>query len=51
MVELVLAGRGIGGTCLDYLRETVRHMDELCVRDTALHRVLAAAEKAAARRR
>ena len=47
MVPLVLAGRGIGGTCLDYLRETVRHMDELCVCDTPLHRVLAAAEKAA----
>ena len=50
-VALVLAGRGIGGTCLDYLRETVRHMDELGVADTALHRVLARAEMAVKRRR
>ncbi|MSO84854.1 MAG: gamma-glutamylcyclotransferase [Rhodospirillales bacterium] len=50
-VALVLAGRGIGGTCLDYLRKTVRHMDELGVADTALHRVLAVAEKTAKRRR
>ena len=48
-VALVLGGRGIGGTCLDYLSETVRHMDELGVADTALHRVLAQAEKAARR--
>jgi len=47
MVRKILAGRGIGGTCLDYVRETVRHMDELGVGDTPLHRVLAAAEKAA----
>lgn len=47
MIPLILGGRGIGGTCLDYVRETVRHMDELCVADTPLHRVLAAAEKAA----
>lgn len=51
MVARVLAGRGIGGTCLDYLRETVRHMDELCVCDTPLHRVLAQAEKAARRKK
>ncbi len=50
-VALVLGGRGIGGTCLDYVRETVRHMEELGVADTALHRVLAAAEKAAKKRR
>ena len=49
-VALVLAGRGIGGACLDYLRETVRHLDELCVADTELHRVLAATEKAAMQR-
>jgi cation transport protein ChaC len=49
MVPLVVGGRGIGGACLDYLRETVRHMDELCVCDTPLHQVLAAAEKAAAK--
>jgi glutathione-specific gamma-glutamylcyclotransferase len=51
MVPLILRGRGIGGTCLDYLRETVRHMDELGVADTALHRVLAEAERAAKGRR
>jgi cation transport protein ChaC len=50
MVAKILAGRGIGGTCLDYLRETVRHMEDLSVADTALHRVLAAAEKAAGRK-
>ncbi len=51
MVPLVLAGRGIGGTCLDYVRETVRHMEELGVADTALHRVLAASERAVKTRR
>ncbi|MEK7245692.1 MAG: gamma-glutamylcyclotransferase, partial [Pseudomonadota bacterium] len=49
-VARILAGRGIGGTSLDYLRETVRHMDKLCVCGKVLHRVLAQAEKAARRR-
>ncbi|MBM3564757.1 MAG: gamma-glutamylcyclotransferase [Alphaproteobacteria bacterium] len=50
-VELILQGRGQRGRSLDYLRETVRHMDELGVADTALHRLLEAAERAETRRK
>lgn len=45
-IALVLSGRGERGASLDYLRETVRHLDELGVRDTALHGVLARVEAA-----
>ncbi len=48
-IELVRDGRGERGTSLDYLRETIRHMDALGVRDTALHKVLIAALRASRR--
>ena len=51
VIELVRGGRGERGTSLEYLRETIRHMDELGVRDTPLHQVLAAVERPRKRRR
>ena len=44
-VRLVLQGRGKQGTCLEYLRNTVVHLDELGIRDGPVHRVLELAEK------
>ncbi len=44
-VDLVLQGCGKSGDCLDYLRNTVRHLDDLGIADGPLHRVLAAAER------
>lgn len=51
VIELVRGGRGERGTSLEYLRETIRHLDELGVRDTPLHQVLAAVERPRKRRR
>lgn len=51
MIALILNGRGERGTSLDYLRETVRHLDELGVRDTPLHGVLARVESARTRKK
>ena len=48
-VDLVVQGCGDSGACLDYLRNTVRHLDDLGIADGPLHRVLAMAERAAAR--
>lgn len=42
--RLVVQGRGAYGSALDYLRETVRHLDAFGVRDGPLHRILALAE-------
>lgn len=49
--DYVLQGSGERGPCLDYLRETVRHLDELGVTDGPLHRVLSIAERKNARAR
>jgi len=42
--ELVCQGRGSLGTSLDYLRNVVRHLDEIGIADGPLHRVLTIAE-------
>lgn len=47
--SLVAQGRGAMGTSLEYLRNVVRHLDDLGIADGPLHRVLARAEKAAER--
>lgn len=48
--ELVCQGRGALGTSLDYLRNVVRHLDEIGIADGPLHQVLTIAEtKSAAR--
>lgn len=39
--KLVSQGVGEAGTSLDYLEQTVRHMDELGIREGSLHRLLA----------
>ncbi len=48
MIELVRQGRGERGSCLDYLRNTVAHLDELGLPDPNLKALLAAAEAAQA---
>jgi len=45
-VALILQGRGQRGTCLDYLRNTVTHLDELGLPDPHLTALLRVAEKA-----
>ncbi|MBK1669432.1 gamma-glutamylcyclotransferase [Rhodovibrio sodomensis] len=40
MARLILQGEGKGGTCLDYLRNTVQHLEALDMHDHALHRLL-----------
>lgn len=47
--DFVLQGSGERGPCLEYLRETVRHMDELGVAAGPLHRILTIAERKIAR--
>ncbi len=44
MVEQIAAGRGKRGTNRDYLVNTVRHLDELGIRDGPMHRLLADVE-------
>lgn len=46
IVELVLAGRGERGACLDYVRNTVAHLDAMGIKDGCLHRVLRAVDAA-----
>ena len=41
-----LQGRGKGGKCLDYLRNTIRHLDDLGIPDGPLHRLVKLAEEA-----
>ncbi len=48
IARLVLQGRGKRGTCLEYLRNTVHHLDALDMHDRALHRLLAYIESKAA---
>ena len=40
MAQLILQGEGKGGTCLEYLRNTVQHLEALDMHDHALHRLL-----------
>jgi cation transport protein ChaC len=40
MARLILQGEGKGGTCLEYLRNTVEHLEALDMHDRALHRLL-----------
>ena len=44
-VALVLQGCGKRGTCLEYLKNTVGHLDELGIKESDLHRILAMAEQ------
>jgi len=44
-VTLILQGCGTGGTCLEYLRTTVEHLDDLGIAEGRLHRLLRLAEK------
>jgi len=48
--ELVCQGRGALGTSLDYLRNVVRHLDEIGIADGPLHQVLTIAETKAGER-
>jgi cation transport protein ChaC len=43
----ILQGEGKGGPCLDYLRNTVHHLEALDMHDRALHRLLHDVEAAA----
>jgi cation transport protein ChaC len=43
--ELILQGEGMAGTALDYLRNTVAHLDELGITEGLLHDVLETAER------
>jgi cation transport protein ChaC len=45
LLEIICAAHGSAGSNLDYLRNTVAHLDELGIADGPLHRLLAMAEK------
>jgi cation transport protein ChaC len=49
MARLILQGEGKGGTCLEYLRNTVHHLEALDMHDHALHRLLREVESRRAR--
>jgi cation transport protein ChaC len=51
LVRIICEGHGSAGSNLDYLRNTVRHLDELGIADGPLHRLLEQAEKAAKRKK
>ncbi|MGH6959731.1 MAG: gamma-glutamylcyclotransferase [Dongiaceae bacterium] len=46
-VRLILQGQGRSGSNLEYLENTVRHLDELGIADCPLHRLLRLAEQQA----
>lgn len=46
-VELLLQGCGKRGTAVEYLRNTIDHLDELGIGDGPLHRILRVAEETA----
>jgi cation transport protein ChaC len=48
--ELLVKGRGLEGSGLEYLRNTITHLDELGIRDGPLHRILALAQAQAGKR-
>ena len=45
IARLIVQGRGIHGSNLDYLVNTVRHIDELGIADCPLHEILRLVEK------
>ncbi len=45
LIERILRGRGQRGSSLEYLESTVRHLDELGIREGALHRLLGLARQ------
>jgi cation transport protein ChaC len=47
-VKFILQGRGKRGHCLNYLQNTLHHLDELGIADAPLHRLVKLAEKASA---
>ena len=47
LVRLILQGHGIAGTNLEYIENTVRHLDELGIAEGFLHRLLRLVEKKA----
>ena len=49
--RLVAQGRGQRGENLEYLAQTVGHMDELGIREGHLHRVLGAVRRLVARKK
>jgi cation transport protein ChaC len=51
LLRIIREGHGSAGSNLDYLRNTVRHLDQLGIADGPLHRILAQAEKAETRGR
>jgi cation transport protein ChaC len=50
LVRLILQGVGKAGTNIEYIENTVRHLDELGIAESALHRLLRAVEKKAGMR-
>lgn len=44
LVRLILQGVGKGGPNIEYIENTVRHLDELGIAESALHRLLRAVE-------
>ncbi len=44
-LKLIFQGAGKGGACLDYLQNTIRHLDELGIPDGPLHRLVKLAEE------
>lgn len=47
LVRLIVQGVGKGGTNIEYIENTVRHLDELGIAESTLHRLLRAVEKKA----
>ncbi len=47
LVRFILQGHGKAGSNLEYIENTVRHLDELGIADGALHRLLRVVERAA----
>jgi cation transport protein ChaC len=43
-LKLIHQGYGKGGACLDYLQNTIQHLDELGITDGPLHRIVRLAE-------
>jgi glutathione-specific gamma-glutamylcyclotransferase len=46
IIELIRQGSGERGACLDYLINTVAHLDELGIRESSLHAILRRAQEA-----
>ncbi|MBL6959295.1 MAG: gamma-glutamylcyclotransferase [Rhodospirillales bacterium] len=45
MLPWVLQGHGKGGSCLDYVENTIAHLDEMGIPDGPLHKVLTLAKE------